>query len=184
MKTNKPDRDYSGQLRVLNNFELTFNCKIWQITTMPLCPSGSLSVELSQDRIKDDCFLLDWHDLITKPGYARTHLYYGNVNKNVCFEEKLRRMQTWTEALQIYNSFMLPFSSDNFDEAEDFILSCHIPKISQVILPTSTRGLITLVKNLFHVSIEGEMIIPWDELVESARSGELVNSWIEQRKEY
>lgn len=129
--------------------------------------------------------MLDWHDMMTNPAQARMHIFNG-APKEVPYEEKLRRMQIWVEAIRAYDELMVSGVRKTMTkkEIEELIAKNQLPRIETVVLDTGTHGLRNLLTH-FNFPISNQrphpFLVPWSEFVEKAKTGEFLSAWNAQK---
>lgn len=175
----------SGEAAINVHVEHLFEYKgiTWVFEANPLAVEGGITTRLTvgaASKIHPD-IMLDWHDILTKHNIARMHMFPG-ANKTVSFKEKLGRMQTWSLAVELYNTLMLDIENKPLSKSdiEKMLKNCQLPRPQLVVLDTGTVGLRKLFNSLnFKVDPQPpySFIAKWKNLVELAKSGELIERW-------
>jgi hypothetical protein len=132
----------------------------------------------------DGHIYLDWSDVLVRPDVARMHLFPG-ADSRVSFEDKLTRMETWMEAVKIYDSvmegaperFTLPTLVETLERNK-------LPRPTKVVLDTGNRGLIKLLEALGFqrdTKTSKPFLVGWAQLLDLSKSGELIKLWREHK---
>lgn len=185
---NEQDRRYSESLIQVNvRQELLWKGKPWFLRIEPLALPGTITSILGPTELPTvtNSLSLDWHDILSKPTEARMLAYVG-AEKRVPFETKLKRMQTWAEAIEIYDNLMVDdITRLSKEEAETMLSACQFPRLETVVLDTWTKGLRKLFSD-FEFRVKDEPPYPfiptWQELVDLAESSKFVARWRELKE--
>lgn len=161
--------------------ELLVEGKQWILKILELPVMGGITSKLGPAGFDvDDPIWLDWHDILKRPTQARMHMFLGH-DKQVPFEVKLERMQTWAEAVGVYDSLMVDGVTElSSEQAEEMLGNSQFPHLNSVVLDTGSRGLRRLFSHLGFTESDRESrpyIPDWDEFVDVAISGQLVEEW-------
>lgn len=177
------DKD-SGALDIHVNRTVDFKGESWAYRTIPLAPPYSLHTAIgkSDDKgiIRYDSYL-DWHDMKTNPGTARSLVFIA-TDPDVSLEEKLERMERLSQSIQVYNTLMVNYDPRfSKKDLENLLSSRKLPKLQtvQLVWGDSDGGLgLNFVAKRLGLKVVGyEFHISWDRLLELSQSGELVETW-------
>ncbi|MBI2624979.1 MAG: hypothetical protein HYW70_01425 [Candidatus Nealsonbacteria bacterium] len=157
--------------------------RVWNLKVWSLAVYGGITTHLNEGLDWHEDFLLDWHDIFNNPYVARMHMFLGaKRGREVPYETKLRRMESWIAAIEAYDSIM----SDDYrapltkNEVEEMFAGRVLPRPKTVIFDTGTSGLIKLLKALGFTQDSAPpypFLIPWKKFVEVAVSGKLLEVW-------
>ncbi len=167
--------------RVQYNKHLVFEAhgRKFDLSVLNIADGRGISTRLNKN------FLLDWHDIFDEPKSARMHMYPG-ASQNVSFREKCKRMKNWAEAISVYDALMVETEDRlNKAEIETLIESTHLPRITTVVLDTGTKGLVSLFLKMKYKRDREQpnpFLVPWEDFVEKAKTGELVAVWKSSKK--
>lgn len=169
------EKQTEEKLFVRLEFDIERAGRIWKMSVADIADGRGITTELD-DRV----VYLDWHNILDAPDIARMHLYPGR-EKRVSYDEKLKRMETWASAIDLYESIMQDqMEHISKSEVEKMLAERNLPRPKIVVLDTGTVGLRRLFKELsFDEGKEKPhpFAAPWERVVELARTGELVEAW-------
>jgi hypothetical protein len=176
-----PEKD-TEKLHINTDFDFEYENVAYNLRIYDIADNRGISTKIMDEKI-----WLDWHNVLENPDQARLHMFLA-ADKNVDFEEKLKRMITFSKSIEVYDSIM-SVNSTTFspNELTDLIKICKLPRPSTVTLDTATFGLRQLFTNLgFHTDnnngqVMKPFVVSWDELVRTSKSGELIGTWLEQK---
>ncbi len=135
-----------------------------------LSPPRAITMGITPD------FLCDCHDLTLSPRSFRLHMFYSRGPETLTFDQKLKRMTDWQEAILAFDSVMTGKKGAEVAEISRGLKDFVVPRAEYAILPTENRGIRQLFMQLGALD-QGELFFPWDRLVELCRSGALVENW-------
>lgn len=162
------------KLFVRLEFDIERAGRVWKMFIADIANGRGITTELDTRAV-----YLDWHDIMDAPDIARMHLYPGRESR-ISYDEKLKRIETWVAAIDLYESIMRDHAKRlSKAEIERMLTEHNIPRPETVVLDTGTAGLRKLFETFgFEVGKEKPhpFSAPWERMVELARTGELVET--------
>ena len=128
---------------------------------------------------------IDYVDVFHQVSNVRMHMFLS-ADKEVANNVKLKRIEMWAKAIELYDQLMVdvdrPISRE--EELEALLKDNKLPRPEWVEFAGGAKGLRRLYKHLgFKTNREkgkeGGFIVSWKDLVELAKSGKWVKSWKE-----
>lgn len=172
-----------GRLEISRHFAVVREGKAWGLDISDTVGGRGITSTLDRD------VHLEWKDVLQKTDTTSLHMFLGDIGRtrDIPYGEKLRRMTKFATSIAIYNSIMngVPMSRLSVSQVTEMVNGGHLPRPEIAIIDTQTIGLRVLFRRLGFKTEKtvdhAPYIAPWTRLVELAVSGELVESWQEQK---